>query len=155
MTHRRKIATALLIVFALASPPGLANATQETVPMSVERKGHTKYGGILPDGYYHSLSICETGQDWKHSTRSYTGGLGIYRGTWRRWSNSSSAKGKTPEYQVKVADKIAFLGHTEPDGEFVWPVGPYGWGCVKHSKNLQGFICRSQLKAVKRWKRYC
>jgi hypothetical protein len=155
MTNRIKIGTALVIAISLTLPIGRATASPEVVTILGAKKGHSLYNGILPDQYYHSLAVCETGRNWKHSTRSYTGGLGIYRGTWRRWSNSSSAKGKTPQYQVRVADKIAFLGHTEPDGEFVYPVGPYGWGCVKHSENLQGFICRSKDKVVQRWKRYC
>ena len=155
MTHFQRLGIALIIVLSLSAPPGKASAESQAVSSRLEQKGHSRYRGILPDQYYHSLARCETGRNWSHSTRSYTGGLGIYRGTWRRWSNSSSAKGKTARYQVKVADKIAFLGHTEPDGEFVWPVGPWGWGCVKHSANLQGFICRSQHKVVKKWKRNC
>ena len=154
MTNRIKIGTALAIAISLTLPIGRVTASPEVVPILVAKRDHSRYDGILPDRYYDLLSICETGQDWNHSTRSYTGGLGIARGTWQRWSNSSSAKGKTPQYQVKVADKIAFLGHNER-GEWVFPVGPYGWGCVKHSETLQGFICRSKDKVVKRWKRYC
>jgi hypothetical protein len=155
MTHFHKIGTALVIAFALSAPPGRASAIQAVEPTRVEQRGHGHYGGVLPDRYYDLLAVCETGHNWSHSTRSHTGGLGINRGTWQRWSNTSSAKGKTPQVQVAVADNIAFMGHTELDGEFVYPVGPFGWGCVKHSKTLQGFICRSQHKAVKRWKRNC
>jgi hypothetical protein len=155
MTHRLKIGTVLLITVLLTAPPGRVSAEADASLIRPERQGHSAYDGVLPDRYYDLLARCETGHNWKHSTRSYTGGLGIYRGTWRRWSNSSSAKGKTPQYQVKVADKIAFLGHTEPDGEFVWAVGPWGWGCVKNSAKLQGFICQSRHKAVQRWKRRC
>lgn len=155
MTNRIKIGTALAIAISLTLPIGRVEALPEVVPILVAKQGHSRYDGILPDRYYDLLATCETGRDWNHSTRSYTGGLGIYRGTWKRWSDSSSAKGKTPQYQVAVADKIAFLGHTEPNGEFVWAVGPYGWGCVKDSETLQGFICRSKHKVVQRWKRYC
>ncbi|NDG64090.1 MAG: hypothetical protein EBY29_11610 [Planctomycetes bacterium] len=114
-----------------------------------------KYHGVLPDQFYDNLARCETGGNWQHSTRSYTGGLGIYRSTWRRWSNSSSAKGKTPAQQVKVADAIAFKSHINPDGTKVWRVGPWGWGCVKGQKSLQAFICRSRHTLVARWKRGC
>jgi hypothetical protein len=180
MSHSRR-AGVILLALALAMPTAGAEAasqpTQRTIVVrsqsswsgltrlgalgSVspgerpERRGHSRYDGVLSDRYYDLLALCETGGNWKHSTRSYTGGLGIHRGTWQRWSNSSSARGKTPREQVAVADNVAFLGFTEPDGEFVWPVGPWGWGCVKNRKILQGFICRSTHKAVKRWKRGC
>ena len=127
------------------------------VPASAHHKNQTHhvYRGILPDAYYKSLAQCETGGNWQHSTRSYTGGLGIYRGTFKRWSNHSSAKKMTPRQQVRVADAIAFRGHTEPDGEFVYPVGVWGWGCVKGQKHLQTYICQSKHKLVQKWKRRC
>lgn len=154
MSHFPKSVIAVLVIFSLVAPSGRALASDALGVANRDKRGHSKYDGILPDAYYDLLATCETGHNWQHSTRTYTGGLGIARGTWRRWSNSSSAKGKTPEYQVAIADKIAFLGHNER-GEFVFPVGPYGWGCVKHWKSLQRFICRSQHKAVVKKKRYC
>ncbi len=122
---------------------------------AAQRDTFSKYNGVLPDQYYDALARCETGGNWQHSTRSYTGGLGIYRGTWQRWSDSSSAKGKTPAQQVKVADAIAFKSHINPDGTKVWRVGPWGWGCLKGQKSLQAFICKSRHKDVARWKRGC
>tara|TARA_R110000868_G_scaffold325546_1_gene586347 strand:- start:4 stop:414 length:411 start_codon:yes stop_codon:yes gene_type:complete len=115
---------------------------------------HGKYHGVLPDAYYDQLMQCETG-NWQHSTKSYTGGLGIHRATWRNWSDTSSAKGRTPAQQVKVADAIAFKSHINPDGRKVWRVGPWGWGCLKREKSLQSFICHSRHKDVQRWKRNC
>jgi len=137
---------ALALITAL-SVPSPASAAAPHDPFE-------KYHGVLPDAYYDALMRCET-SNWNHSTRSYTGGLGIYRGTWQRWSDSSSAKGKTPAQQVKVADAIAFKSHINPDGTKVWRVGPWGWGCVKGQKSLQGFICRSRHTLVARWKRGC
>jgi hypothetical protein len=116
---------------------------------------HAKYHGILPDAYYDALSVCETGGNWQHSTKSYTGGLGIHRQTFRRWSNYNSAKGKTAAQQVKVADAIAFRGHTQRNGEHIWRVGPWGWGCLKGQKHLQKYICQSNHKLVRKWKRHC
>jgi hypothetical protein len=116
---------------------------------------HSKYKGVMVDDWYDRLARCETGGNWKHSTRSYTGGLGIYRGTWQRWSNSSSAKGKTAMQQVQVADAIAFKGHTEPSGEYVYPVGVFGWGCVKNNAVLKAMICKSNKPLVKRWHNRC
>jgi len=116
---------------------------------------HGKYDGVLPDAYYDGLAMCETRGNWKHSTKSYTGGLGINRGTWKAWSDTKSANGKTPKEQVKVADAIAFKSHINPDGRKVWRVGPWGWGCLKQRKSLQAFICKSRHKDVQRWKRNC
>jgi hypothetical protein len=138
---------AIALITAISIPaPAFAAAQRDTF---------SKYHGVLPDQYYDALARCETGGNWQHSTRSYTGGLGIYRGTWKRWSDSSSAKGKTPAQQVKVADAIAFKSHINPDGTKVWRVGPWGWGCVKGQKSLQAFICKSRHKDVARWRRGC
>ena len=137
---------ALALITALSIPaPAFAAAQRDTFD---------KYHGVLPDAYYDALMRCET-NNWNHSTKSYTGGLGIYRGTWQRWSDSTSAKGKTPAQQVKVADAIAFKSHINPDGKKVWRVGPWGWGCLKGQKFLQAFICKSRHSLVARWKRGC
>jgi len=114
-----------------------------------------KYQAVLSDAYYDQLAICETGGNWAHSTKSYTGGLGIHRGTWRNWSDTPSATGKTPKQQIQVADAIAFKSHINPDGRKVWRVGPWGWGCLKGQKHLQDFICQSRHTLVVRWKRNC
>ena len=138
-------------IMALALITALFIAT----PVSAAADPHGKYDGILPDAYYDGLAMCETGGNWNHATKSYTGGLGINRGTFQRWSNHTSAKGMTPRQQVRVADAIAFRGHTEPNGEFVWRVGPWGWGCLKLRKSLQAFICKSRHTLVVKWKRNC
>jgi len=115
---------------------------------------HVKYHAILPDAYYDALAKCETGGNWNHSTKSYTGGLGIYRGTWKWFSTSPSAKNKTAQQQVMIADRIAFLGHTE-NGSYRKAVGPWGWGCVKHHKYINQYICKSKHKLVKKYKYRC
>ena len=134
----------------------IALITALSVPAhaSAAADSHAKYHGVLPDAYYDQLMQCETG-NWQHSTRSYTGGLGINRQTWRTWSDHSSAKGLSPRAQVKVADAIAFKSHINPDGTKVWRVGPWGWGCLKREKHLQAFICQSRHTLVVRWKRHC
>ena len=145
----RKIIFTFGLAISLALTPVTAKAQTDD--------SHSKYHGVLPDKYYDFLARCETSGDWNHSTKTYTSGLGINRRTFQRWSNHTSAKGMTPRQQVKVADAIAFLGHTEPDGEYVWPVGPYGWSVIKYQNcmNLRQFICRSKHPKVQRWKRYC
>lgn len=136
---------ALPLILALSIPTQAHAATSP----------HGKYHGVLPDAYYDGLAMCETGGVWTHSTRSYTGGLGINRATWRNWSDFPSAKGRTPVEQVRVADAIAFKSHINRDGRKVWRVGPWGWGCLKREKSLQRFICQSRHKDVQRWKRNC
>ncbi len=112
-------------------------------------------GLVMPWQFYRRLAKCETALTVDHSTRSYTGMFGIARGTWQRWSNSSSANGKTPYQQAQVVDNIAWLGHTT-DGTYKWPAGPWGWGAIKaNCMGLQKYICRSPHKAVQRWKRGC
>jgi hypothetical protein len=142
---------------------GLA-ATLALTPATAQAKNdnsHKEYRGVLPDAYYNALGTCETGlpgtnePNWNHSTRSYTGGLGIHRSTFRRWSNHSSAKRMTPREQVRVADAIAFKSHIEPDGTKIWRVGPWGWGCLKARKSIQRYICQSHHPLVQKWKRNC
>jgi hypothetical protein len=142
---------------------GLA-ATLALTPATAQAKNdnsHKEYRGVLPDAYYNALGTCETGlpgtnePNWKHSTRSYTGGLGIARGTFQRWSNHSSARRMTPREQVRVADAIAFKSHIEPDGTKIWRVGPWGWGCLKARKSIQRYICESRHPLVQKWKRNC
>ncbi len=120
----------------------------------VDTHTHRKYKGVMSDYYYDQLAKCETGGNWNHSTKSYTSGLGIARGTWVAFSNSSSAKDKPPEYQVAIADNIAFRGHWR-DGVFKPPVGPWGWGCVRNSKLLTSKICKSRNPLVRKYQRRC
>lgn len=109
-----------------------------------------KYGAIMADAYYDGLAQCETGGNWAHSTRSYTGGLGLFRPTARRWSGKRDVAGLTPRQQVRIADRIAFSGWTNRAGEYVWPVGPFGWGCVKKTPRLLAYLCQSKHKRVQK-----
>lgn len=143
--HATRIVVVALIA-CVAFLPTAANAANES---------HSKYKAILPDSFYDALSVCETGGNWNHSTKSYTGGLGINRQTFRTWSNYNSAKGLTPKQQVKVADAIAFTGHTQRNGKHIYRVGVWGWGCVKVQDSLQAYICQSRHALVQRWKRNC
>ena len=148
-----KIIFTVGLAVSLALTPATAHAKNDN--------SHKEYRGVLPDAYYQALGTCETGlpgtnePNWNHSTRSYTGGLGIHRSTFRRWSNHSSAKGMTPREQVRVADAIAFKSHIEPDGTKIWRVGPWGWGCLEARKSIQRYICQSRHPLVQKWKRHC
>ena len=139
----------MTLILTLTAPVGPLEASQPA------RKGFSEYKGILPDAYYRGLAQCETGGNWKHGTLNYTGGLGIARGTAHRWSGHRNLAKFSPKHQVKIADRIAFRGWTTKSGRHVWRVGPWGWGCLKQSKTLQGYICRSQHPLVQRWKRNC
>jgi len=143
---RKRILTSIIALSLLSASPVHASTT--------DKHTHRKYHGLMSDYFYDRLALCETNSNWQHSTHSYTGGLGIARGTWQRWSNSTSAKGKTPAYQVQVADNIAFLGHTK-DGVYKYPVGVYGWGCVRNTPELRRLICQSKNPKVYRKRRNC
>lgn len=123
-----------------------------------DQKTRREYKGILPDAYYNGLAKCETRGKWDRKGVSYTGGLGIAKGTAYRWSGKRNLHKLTAKEQVEVADRIAFRGWLNPKKKvnpFKYAVGPWGWGCLKQSKYLQGFICRSNHPKVQRWKRGC
>lgn len=111
-----------------------------------------KYGAIMADAYYDGLAQCETGGNWTHSTRSYTGGLGIYRGTAARWSGRRNLAGLTPRQQIRIADRIAFSGWERAGQDKVWPVGPFGWGCVRKTPQLLHYLCQSHHRRVQKYR---
>lgn len=134
----------------------IAIATTLAIPTTTHAKS---YGDelVMPWRFYLRVARCETNSTWNLNSRGYTSGYGIAKGTWQRYSNSSNASRYTPLEQARIVDRIAWLGFTRDTGEYVWPVGPYGWAVIKSQNcmNLQQFICRSTHPKVKRWKRYC
>lgn len=128
-----------------------------TIAFPTQTNAQSSFDGlVLAEHFYYRLAQCETGQNWNHSTRSYTSGFGIARGVWQRYSHSSSANRYTPRQQAIVVDRIAFHGFN--DGR-KWhrPVGPWGWGAVRtqNCMNLQHYICKSKKPIVKRYQRRC
>jgi hypothetical protein len=114
-----------------------------------------KYGGLLPDQYYDDVAHCEThtklGQPY--GTRTYTSPLGINRGTAHRWSGKRNLNSLTAAEVVNVADRIAFLGWTNPSGEYVHPVGPFGWGVVRSGcRHTLAYLCKSTVKKVQKYR---
>ena len=116
------------------------------------------YGAIMPDAYYQQISRCETSlpmgapyREGRHS--SYTSSLGIHKGTAARWSGRRNLNHLTPRQLTRVADRIAFSGWTNPKGEYVWPVGPFGWTTVRKGcgQTLQ-YLCQSHHKRVQKYK---
>jgi hypothetical protein len=141
---------AATLILSLLAPAGIAEAHH------TNQKSRKEFKGILPDAYYRGLGKCETGFNVKHSTLNYTGAFGIARGTAWRWSGHRGLDKFSARKQVEIADRIAFRGWDNPKtGQHKARVGPWGWGCLKQSAYLQGFICRSQHRLVQKWKRNC
>ncbi len=118
-----------------------------------------KYGAIMPDAYYDQISRCETSLPMgapfkagdKHS--NYTSSMGIHKRTALRWSGSTNLNKLTARQLSRVADRIAFAGWTNRAGEFVWPVGPFGWATVRHGcGDTLHFLCHSPHKRVQKYR---
>lgn len=155
MSHARRNLLLALTLAAVTVPAGPLQA--EPVPVK-----SVFHGLVMPVGFYKSLAQCETGKNrdgsynWDHHTRTYTSAFGIHKGTWRRWSNSSDARRYSPREQAIVADRIAWRGFLEDTGEFVYPVGPWGWGAIKaNCMGLKSMVCRSRHPLVQKWKYRC
>jgi hypothetical protein len=68
------------------------------------------------------IAACETGSNWGMQGQSYSGGLGIYNGTWDAWGGrefASNAGLASREQQIVVAERIRR------------DVGISGWGCAR------------------------
>ena len=143
----------IAIILSLSIPSTILSEA----PVSASKTPKEIDALVMPWRFYKRLARCETNSRWHTSTRNYTSGYGIARGTWMRWSNSSNADRYTPVQQARIVDNIAWLGFTSDTGTYKPPVGPWGWGAIRtqNCMNLQGFICRSDHPKVQRWKRYC
>jgi len=143
----------ITIILSLSIPSTILSEA----PVSASKTPKEIEALVMPWRFYKRLAQCETDSRWHTSTRNYTSGYGIALGTWRRYSNSSNADRYTPIQQARIVDRIAWLGFTNDSGEFVHPVGPYGWAVIKYQNcmGLQGFICRSPHPKVQRTRRYC
>ncbi|MEW9584170.1 acyltransferase family protein, partial [Paraburkholderia sp. DGU8] len=87
---------------------------------------------MAPDTFWEKIARCETGVNWQHSGR-FSGGLGIYLGTWVEWGGTEFAPTPaqaTAQDQIKVANRVSTQGWKRPDGKVVKPVGFKGWGCL-------------------------
>lgn len=76
----------------------------------------------LPKTWW-AIALCETGGNWRHSTRDYVSAFGIYRGSWAAfrpaWVPADASKA-TPREQYAVALAI-------------WRRYRFtGWGCFTH-----------------------
>ena len=112
------------------------------------------YGAIMPDQFYDDLGRCETGNpkgDLKHSTRSYTGAFGFYRGTAWRWSGHRDVSKLTRRQQITIVDRVAFVGWERPGKPKVWPVGPFGWGAITNGcGTMLEHLCQARHPRVQK-----
>jgi hypothetical protein len=115
-----------------------------------------KYGAIMPDKWYDDLGVCETGHkigNLQHSTRSYTGAYGLYRGTAATWGGGRDVTRLTRRQQIRIVDRISFAGWERPGHPKVWPVGPFGFGSVRNGcGQLLEFICHATHNRVQRYR---
>jgi len=117
---------------------------------SAAAPAQAEWGHPMPKAWYIKLAQCETGNNTRHSTRSYVTAFGIYRGTWDNWNDTQASKANllTFAQQARGVDRIAYYGHTE-GGRYRYPVGLYGWGAIKHNCNgLNDDLCKSRHPLV-------
>ena len=108
------------------------------------------WGHPMPKAWYIKLAQCETGNNTRHSTRSYVTAFGIYRSTWDNWNDTPNRKAHllTFAQQARGVDRIAYHGNTE-GGRYRAPVGLYGWGAIKNNCNgLNDDLCKSRHPLV-------
>jgi hypothetical protein len=112
----------------------------------------TQWTHPMPKAWYVALARCETGNNTKHSTRSYVGAFGFYRRTWDLFANTPNRRAPklTFNQQARVMDRAFWYGHTK-NGRKQWPVGPWGHGCFKMSKSAQSAVCNHRKHQVRRW----
>lgn len=82
--------------------------------------------------FWMELAYCETHQDWDNRG-TWSGGLGIYNGTWYQWGGrefSKTAETASVSQQIIVANRISTQGWRRPDGSFQEPVWFTGWGAL-------------------------
>lgn len=110
----------------------------------------------LPKDWYEGLARCETGLNVKHRTRTYVTAFGMTRHAFNLYADTHPSRAHTLTFaqQARVVDRLAWFGHTE-NGRKQWPVGPWGWGCLKNSPKLRMVLCRSTHPKVQKWKRGC
>ena len=110
----------------------------------------------LPKDWYEALARCETGLNVKHRTRTYVTAFGMTRHAFSLYADTHPSRAHTLTFaqQARVVDRLAWFGHTE-NGRKQWPVGPWGWGCLKNTPKLRMVLCRSTHPRVQKWKRGC
>ena len=116
---------------------------------------------VMPVEFWDQVAICESSKDgytadWSDGGR-YSGGLGIYIGTWIRYGGRNFAKHAglaTKKQQIVVANRISVLGYQRRNGTYKQPVGFNGWGCIRKRKSLDPLRWKKKAKesACQNWK---
>lgn len=156
----KRLALLTIAAITLTAAPAEALSTARQSPSHREVDwSRKKYGAIMPDAYYEQISICESGLPLgtpfkagnKHSR--YTSSMGIFKRTALRWSGSTNLNKLTARQLTRVADRIAFAGWTNRAGEYVWPVGPFGWTTVRNGcGDTLHYICHSKHRRVQKYR---
>ncbi len=74
-----------------------------------EAKPHILFHGAKYDARWDKIAQCETGGNWSFHGSQYSGGLGIYHGTWNGFGGrqfASTPDGATKLQQIEVAERI-------------------------------------------------
>lgn len=102
----------------------------------------------LPRAWYVALARCETGNNTRHSTRSYVGAFGFYRRTWDMFADTPHKRAPTLtfEQQALVLDRAFWRGWRDQPA-----VGPWGHGCYKKLPHTQRAVCKHNNPKVRRW----
>lgn len=156
---KRLTLVAIAITTLVAAPAEAAPYTRQSPPQRLHDWSRKKYGAIMPDAYYEQISICESGlplgTPFKAGDRhsNYTSSMGIHKRTALRWSGTTNLNKLTARQLTRVADRIAFAGWTNRAGEYVWPVGPFGWSTVRRGcGNTLYYLCHSMHKRVQKYR---
>jgi hypothetical protein len=114
---------------------------QPVEPLAVPVARPTRAAGLYAGGtgkkiatieFWMELAYCETHQDWDNPG-TWSGGLGIYNGTWYQWGGrefARTAETASVSEQIIVANRISTQGWRRPDGSFQEPVWFTGWGAL-------------------------
>jgi len=102
----------------------------------------------LPRDWYLALARCETGNNTRHSTRSYVGAFGFYRGTWDMFADTPNRRGHRLNFsqQATVLDRAFWRGWRNQPA-----VGPWGHGCFKKLPHTQEAVCKHPNRKIRRW----
>lgn len=111
-------------------------------------RADTPWGHPFGRDWYTALARCETGNNPRHSTKSYVGAFGFYRGTWDMFADTPNRRAPrlTWRQQALVLDRAFFFGHGTQA-----PVGPWGHGCYKKLRHAQEAVCKHKNHKIRRW----
>lgn len=103
---------------------------------------------------WRAIAQCETGYHLDHITKSYVTALGFSKRSYLRWGGRMSQRTDWRQTML-TAERLAYFGYTNSAGEYVYPVGVWGWGCLREGSTAHALLCASKKPHVQRWKRHC